>query len=569
MRKAWNEDPSKAAGAAMHKLLCELSDAYLAQLRPFSYRIGVNALVIVSALLSFGLASLGVWSWVAIGPAIVFATFATGAALGGVARRRVLVAKLWQWMRVWRWYELAAGALIALLLLGLVVATPIFWSVLLGTIVGSGTAAIYFLGVVLPARQELQRIERRAHQVVDGIARTGIDPWAIRAGLPRLMGDDWMPLYEALFGHDELSNARMQINADNGLPPRTTWSPRDHALEFLLAQTLQRQGPITWLRSCRIAATTQTSGSAPDAQQTAAATHLHSGGNRSGEIAVASSRAKGSSHELATRDQTAALCEASAEGKDVKMNVTIQSDKLSIGSLNASQVMLQLDSRELMDALPELVERADKAKRQEKRTKIKSMLAEARNGGGEEQVRRSLGDASTDDSRLADRKSIWLGSRSRLLTAGALLLLAAGWVGIYLAHHQESFGQLSELVAQLRSGASDFGNSIHSVGEMFTKSEPTWLPPAALAIALLPGGLVLLGSSFLAGWRISLFAYPAAILAIAGSWFNKPLIGNVMLWHLSFALAALLVAGGYWYCQRMPNQTTTRSKVDGNASSTP
>lgn len=567
MRRAWSDDPQRAAGEALQKLLHEVSAAYQANLRPLSYRIAVNALVVVSVLLSLSLASLNCWAWVPMGPAILFATLATGAAFGGVARRRVLIPKLWQWMRIWRWYELTIGALTLLLSLGLVVATPIFGSVLMGTIVGSGTAAIYFLGVVLPARQELQRIERRAQQVVDGIARAGIDPWAIRAGLPQLMGDHWMPLYEALFGYDELSNARLQINSDHGVSARTHWSPRDHVMEFLLARTLQRQGPITWLRSRREAPTASPADRGQNAQRSSSAVCLDSGENRSSELAVARGQTMAHPHELAATGEPETSRAATGE-KDIKMNVTIQSEKLSIGSLNASQVMLQLDSRDLMEALPELVEKADKAKRQEKRTKIKSMLAEARSGGGEPQASRFLGHQSTSPRAPAGHKSIWLGARSRLIAAGVLLLLAAAWVGVYLAYHQDSIDQLSGLAAQLGSGSIGIDHSIDAMSETFSKSEPAWLPSAAMPMALLASGILLLVSSFLAGWRISLFAYPAAIIAIIGAWANQPLGGGGMLWHASLASALFIVAAGHWYCQRIPNQTTARSKVDGNATST-
>ncbi len=171
-----------------------------------------------------------------------------------------------------------------------------------------------------------------------------------------------------------------------------------------------------------------------------------------------------------------------------------------------------------------------------KRQRIKSMMAEARSGK-----------YAKKRDPLAVFKLLF-GAQLRLAVGVGLLALLAVW-----AHRTGviSGEALQNISASLRQGDVKFGDV--DFGDVSDKLKAN-AEAATLLGARLPSvalaSLLLIGSAFVSGWRMTPFAIVAAGIALWGSHFGIPAIGPIPAYAMSAAAAIVLIVPGAMISER-------------------
>lgn len=153
-----------------------------------------------------------------------------------------------------------------------------------------------------------------------------------------------------------------------------------------------------------------------------------------------------------------------------------------------------------------------------------------------------------------------LGPRTRFLLGAGLLVGFLAWAnqnGLVERRHVEQVAQRAREAVQARDlgaipeAARAVAGDVQGRVAAKPRTEPLRLPGAPAAISRLfdgygsgVAGLILLGSAFVRGWKPSLFAIPAAILALAGPSLGMPSLGPLSPEPASWAIAAALAAAG-------------------------
>ncbi len=173
-----------------------------------------------------------------------------------------------------------------------------------------------------------------------------------------------------------------------------------------------------------------------------------------------------------------------------------------------------------------------KAEADQRRNRMKAMMAEARSGK-----------YAKKRDKLAPLRFA-LGGKMRLLVGCMLLAMAGLWVYRNDVVSAETIQNIKNTAtadtfdAEALQGAVTQG--INSAAAKTTL--PTLLGTSGWAVAI--AGLLLAGSSFISGWRMSLFAIPAVIVAILGASFGIPSVGPIPAWCIACAVAVVLMIPG-------------------------
>ena len=176
-----------------------------------------------------------------------------------------------------------------------------------------------------------------------------------------------------------------------------------------------------------------------------------------------------------------------------------------------------------------------KAEADLRRNRMKAMLAEARSGR-----------YSKKRDKLAPLRFA-LSGKVRLL-AGCLLLAMAGmWAYQNKVVSAETIASLRETAT---SGSVDVSSIRETVQKGITSAAVDTLTPKLLGTsgwAVGFAGLLVAGSAFFGGWRMSLFVIPAAFIAIFGPSFGVPSLGPAPAWAIACAGAAILMIPGVFF----------------------
>ncbi|CAN5887074.1 hypothetical protein BH23PLA1_BH23PLA1_26580 [soil metagenome] len=341
-------------------------------------------------------------------------------------------------------------------------------------------------------RERLGPIQR-VHRLLRGLRVYGLDEAAVRRFVRDHGGRQWAGMFEALFGYEALREARRERNRDR--PADRPWSVpkiddwRDPIARGIDARLKARREAQLW-RQIQLV---------EERRLEASGMHLLTARRRSWRIAEAM---------LARLD-----------------------DWRSAGKAGPSA--LDGGKRKLADALRQALEVPEE------------VLIEARPTPGPKRLQRLARDVA----------AVVFGARVRFLVGAVLLAGCLGWV------HQNrlvSRGEIQDLAARsiaeqdpdaIRADLETRGRTLLADAEA---AGPLSLPPlprswTASFRDFNPGvmGLILLASSFVWGWRIGLFVFPAALIALFGPTLGVPDLGAISDRALSLILAIGLSALGF------------------------
>ncbi|MGV3484690.1 MAG: serine/threonine-protein kinase [Planctomycetaceae bacterium] len=444
----------------------ELAAAFAAVPLAKLTRPAILGLVAFAMLLLLVTPLLGM-RWLLTGPALLFTAFAVAWGLSGSGGRSIVATRLRHWLGSLSWFDYAVGLVVSLMTLFVSFLLGMIPGLVIGVVLGAAAGAGYHFLLALPLRQARNPIAADAEKFVRDLRITGIDEENIRDFAARYSGTAWRPLFEELFGYDAMLAMRAKLASD----PAATSNAGGRTLRDWICASLQ--------------AKTDANRMARDHQR------------------------------LATLEEQGLKSEGmtAAEAKE-----------------RAWQMASAMMDAAKLQPLPLAVANDPKVEADQRRTRMKTMLAEARSGKYAKQR-----------DRLAPLRLL-LGGKVRLLIGCGLL----AWFGLWAYRNDvftaESLRQMSEIrdIDELRNQVQQ---------QIATATENTDLPKLlgtsgwAVGIA----GLLMAGSSFISGWRMSLFAVPAVIVAIFGESFGIPAVAGIPAWAIASAIAlVLMIPGVLW-----------------------
>ena len=166
-----------------------------------------------------------------------------------------------------------------------------------------------------------------------------------------------------------------------------------------------------------------------------------------------------------------------------------------------------------------------------KRQRIKAMMAEARSGKY----------AKKRDSFAMVK--LLFGAQLRLAVGVSLLALLAVWAHRTGVVSSEAFQTIRASVRQGDVDFADIGDKLKTNSDAATLLGAR-IPSVALA------SILMIGSAFVSGWRMTPFAIVAAGIALWGSYFGIQAIGPIPAYAISAAAALVLMVPGAMISER-------------------
>ena len=406
-----------------------------------------------AALLVFLTPWLG-WRMLPAGPVAAVTAIALYFGLSATAGRPAVVDRVRAYVASQSWLAVIAGGVAAVL--GLVITLVVgFWlGLLVGLVLGAAFGALlHVLAGVVPAKKSFAATED-ARRFVRDLRLAGADEDALQDFTARHGGKAWQPLFESLFGYDDLVRQRRSLAGDRSFRDGTRGGVRDW-----ICGGLDR----------RAAANREASDAAKLAKVEKAGLKAEG---------LTDAEAEERAHQLA-----AAVMDASAAapvGGDAKATV------------------------------------------EAKRAKMKAMLAEARSGKYKRKrdplapIKRLLG----GPARLAAGLALLAGFAVAGRAAGLFDSMADIDVSGVVSGNLDSIGDVAGNTLSAAKG-------VEAEAGIAGRSFDLW----SVGVA----GLLLTLSSFVAGWRMTLFAVPATLVILFGPSLGIPAIGG---WIPAWAVAA-------------------------------
>ncbi|SMP39378.1 hypothetical protein SAMN06265222_101300 [Neorhodopirellula lusitana] len=210
------EDQSRAAQSQVYsseafQAFCQqLADDYASDGQSRLLRWAPLALLVIGAFLAFSLIYVDL-RWFFFGPAFAIAgvlmLVISGACQGGPLIRQRLVGWFQGWP-IWEFVVAGAGT-ISMMALSVVYG---FWPALfMGAIVGCVVASILVLLIMPKIQQRRTELADQFATLVLGVERQGIGLIRIQEGMPALMGNQWIALFEHHFGYQAYRSVAMQL----------------------------------------------------------------------------------------------------------------------------------------------------------------------------------------------------------------------------------------------------------------------------------------------------------------------------------------------------------------------
>lgn len=182
---------------------------------------------------------------------------------------------------------------------------------------------------------------------------------------------------------------------------------------------------------------------------------------------------------------------------------------------------------------------------QQKRDRIKAMLADARSGRYRKE--------KTAMDRLDGPLTMFLGSHVRFILGTLLIVGCALWIrqnGIFDSVTVDTLKDAATSTIE-QGGAADVESVAEQVGIDTSDTQPLNFPVVGgWFIGFGPGlgGLLLVFSALCRGWKMSFFLIPAALIAWLGPFFGMPGIGSVCPPEVtSMAVGGVLALLGFFF----------------------
>jgi len=420
-----------------------------------------------------------------------------------------------RWIAMFRWQAWLQGfvgtlVLVAAFLLTGTLGLAIFAAVL-GLLVGAG----FYVAVDKTLAKQQQPAIEQAEQMLRELRIAGVDESKLRAFVARYAGKHWETFFESVFGYQAMRELRRMLQMTGEIPLQTArWPWRDWAMQWMHRRIESAQRHRDQQRLAELEQQGLEAAGMQAAQAEAQAWRM--------AAALVEASRGGAANEVASRPGVSAIDNAAAA-------------------------------------------------RAAKRARMKAMLAEARSGVDQRQRQHFL--------------KRWLGPTPRFLIGCLLLLGCLAWV-----HHNRliSAQAVGEFVTDLQDrAATEISNSIHTpdvIGDTpETQAETTpnmpdktaadepaselenepiaapapplrplpipWIGPWVSSYAAGVAGLLLIIAAGVSSWRMSLFAYPAAAIALCGAALgipavHVPMLGLLSPWLASAAMATILLLLG-------------------------
>ena len=420
------------------------------------------------------------WRWATGMISLLFMGSISYFIISGMRDRTVLFEKTRELVfrsGVLNWLKWAAAGLL-LIVASFLVGTFVHWLIL--GLIGVSLGMAYYFGIDSQIAKSRGEPLRRAEQLIRKMRLKGMEEATIQMFVAKYCGNHWEEFFEHLFGYPAKRRVRDELSkSDTGKK-----KPKFRAWRDSLHDQLER----------RIDAL------ATDDEKK----HLQ-------KVEQAGLQAEGVSPAEA-KEQAAQMAAALVD----------HADSLRVAALQKR--ILELD--------PE-------AQRLQKRLKIKAMLAEARSGKYQQQ--------QTMMQRMTPTLDRLFGSYTRFLLGCCLVVGCLMWArqnGL-LEQIQDSAIKAQRLLdAENAETASEEAQShLTALGEALNvKTDPLSFPIFGglfYNFNALIAGLILVGSTIVFGWRMSLFALPAAFIALCGSSLGIPELIPLDVAHVEMTSASI------------------------------
>lgn len=471
---------------------------------------------------------------------------------GGELGLKPIQSRVSKWVTVWPIWEYAVLGTVAIG--GLIAA---FWfgvwaPMLMGGLVGLVIPAIAYLTVGMSMADRRSEVTAKFGKLVQDLTDYGLTTFAIEGGMPKLMGENWIPLFENHFGYAAYRSIAQQISEVEpellGRRPRI----RDFLADAIAGGTRTRQGMITTAWNVR-----QERLRKGDANKTLAELRSadspsdadRDGRRRSsvqGEIVAGSEENQidrdGNPKILAT-DVSLRTDSGHGGGGSAKLAGTF-----NIHSLSAENLSIHLSGSDVA-GLSDGTSDSRSGARAKRRGQYEEMMQEARS-------QPSLGKERASYEKKMNR---YLSDESRLGVSIVMAIVFCCWTYQSGLLSGQTWTEFSSAITRFDiASLSAIGESFGRLADSLTRTEASVWPIGVSGWGIGLAAILVAISSGQEGWRYSIFAYAAALLVVAG--FSISLVlgqSSIVAWS-SVALAVITMVGGATWVRKR------RAKIFGS-----
>lgn len=430
-------------------------------------------------------------NWLAFGPALGVSGFLIAVIMGAGGRSDAILKSVRGWFGTLSWFDTLIVVVAAIVMVIGTMIAGMTTGAIIGLLLGCAFGVGFLFGLVKPTRQAKSPPLADAKRFVRDLRISGADEQGIRSFIARYSGRSWQSLYESLFGYPALVQMRQQLDSDATTTVPTGTSPRD------------------WLIS-RINAKSKSNRAAKDHEQLA-------------KIEQRGLQSQGLS-ESEARDRAWQMAAAVIDVAQHRQTPE-----------QATPLTAQQTRRQRTAAINE--------QRRVKRDQIKLMLADARSG-----------DYAQSRSRPHWRHTV-LGGRTRFLVGCGLLIVFGLWLNLTGIVTVEQISSLRDSVSYGAVDVDSVAAELESSVENAKQTEPSMVVfgggTSGWSIGV--AGLVLCLSSFVAGWRMSLFAVCGVALILFGPLGGIPPAGPLPSWIVAAIAGVVIMVPGAFISERDPS----------------
>lgn len=236
---------------AFEKLCRDLADDYAGgKLSSFIARYFAGFFVVLGIGLAFSLMYVSL-PWFFFGISLAVSVPLTLLLIGDSTDRSTVKRRFLDWMVSWPIWEYVIWSLVLVTFLACSVVYQFWPPVLMGAVVGVVVAAIYYLVFLLPLGERRIEPAQRFASLVDQISRRGVNSLVIEAVMPKLLGANWMPVFENHFGYEVYRGAVQRMEYESPELLERQWRLRDFFCDFFKKNANARRGLAAATRDYR------------------------------------------------------------------------------------------------------------------------------------------------------------------------------------------------------------------------------------------------------------------------------------------------------------------------------
>ncbi len=401
--------------------------------------------------------------------------------LSGIRERTTLFERVRAYLftaRISDWLTWIAGGL--LFLLALFLLGSLFSWIALG-LVGVGLGAAYYFVIDGRLKSERAPAIERAEKLLRSLRLLGIEEGAIRQFVVRYSGDHWEEFFETLFGYEAKLAARDKL-ITTGKPRAKFRAWRDTLIRYFDDRLRQQQ----------------------EERDREHLQKVEEKGLQAMGLDVVEARKQ-------AQHMAAALLDEAADARD---------------AIKAGKPASQRD--------PAVIAA-------EKRARTKQLLADARRGAYQAKRERMIGIAFSP-------LTFALGGKVRFLAGALLLACFAMWAKQNGLFDEQQLSQLKEAASTVVENQDVDGakgvaqQTSQQLATLANAAKPLSIPVVGTYLSgfhVLAAGAALLILGFFQGWKMSLFAIPAALLMLFA-----PIPGG---WSLNLGIGGALAVIGFFF----------------------